>query len=91
MKKLIIFIPMAFLYACGPSEADKKSVCDCEAMFQHMKDREGDYLIEGNMSSAEAQKKVQEEFKDQYDKCTKLHQDIGDEGYFKITKDCASK
>lgn len=93
MKK--ISFPIAalvlFLCSCGPSQADKAAVCNCEDLYVRMKSLQGEYQISDNISSSEAEKKVQAQNQEAYDKCVKLHQSIGDENYLKASQDCKAK
>lgn len=93
MKK--INIPIAALVllvcSCGPSAADKAAVCNCENLNTRMKNLEGEYQISDDISSSEAEKKVKAQNQEAYDKCVKLHQDLGDDTYLKASQDCKAK
>ncbi len=80
-----------FLSSCGISQADKAAVCNCEELYMKMKDLQGEYQISDNISSNEAEKKVQAQNKEAYDKCIKLHQNIGEDNYLKASQDCKAK
>lgn len=94
MKRTIYFGAILFsllLTSCGPSEADIAKTCECEALFTKMKGVESEYMVGERISSSEAQKKVQAEFQEPYDKCIQLHKDMGDDNYFKASQKCGSK
>lgn len=93
MKKTIILTLTlgSLFYSCGPSRGDKAAVCNCEDLYTQMKNMEGEYQISDNISSSEAEKKVKAQNQEAYDKCVKLHQDLGDDTYFKASQDCKAK
>jgi hypothetical protein len=93
MKKSVILAMCSalFLMSCGPSKEDIEKVCGCEDLYVNMRNMEGDYQINDQISSSEAQKKVQNENKEAYDACIKLHNAIGDDNYFKASQKCGAK
>lgn len=93
MKKTIILTLTlgSLFYSCGPSRGDKASVCNCEELYTKMKDLQGEYQISDNMSSSEAEKKVQAQNQEAYDKCVKLNKDLGDDVYLKVAQECKAK
>lgn len=93
MRKLKLLIPVAtalLLLSCS-SEEDRTNVCNCESLYAKMRVAKATYANSGGMTSAEADAKVNEEFKAEFDNCTKIREDVGEDGYFKYSQECGSK
>ena len=94
MKKIFILLSLAsslLLISCGANEEDMRNVCGCEDLYLKMRSMKGEYQINDRISSSEAEKKVQAEFQTEFDKCTKLHKDLSEDTYFKLSQKCGTK
>ncbi len=92
MRKTFFFLftlLVLVLSSCSNAE-DQDNVCQCEMLYRNMQTEKSVYEGFG-MNSAEAQDKVDAEYKTEFDNCTKIKEDLGESSYFKYSQECGGK